>query len=83
MAKTRINKNAKRRLYEKQQYAMATQVRILAEQLVNQSQLDTFLLQQSDVTKRRLMFEFCKPFITFANPTCPSPLDPTSRIIRP
>ena len=82
MAKTRINKNEKRRLYEKQQYAAATQVRMMAAQLANQAQLDTMLLQVEDPVKRRQMFEFVKPFLKFANPEFPTTLA-KSLIIRP
>ena len=83
MAKTKINRNEKRRLFEKQQYSVATQVRLMAENLANQQQLDTVLLQEPDQAKRRAMFEFMKGFVKFASPTCPSPLDTPSRIIRP
>lgn len=82
MAKTRINKNEKRRLYEKQQYAVATQVRMMAEQLANQAQLDTMLLQVEDPVKRRAMFDFVKPFLKFPNPEFPTTLA-KSLIIRP
>lgn len=82
MAKPKINKNEKRRLWEKQQYAQATQVRLLAEGLQSQQQLDTVLLQESDLTRRRAMFNFMKPFLKFKDPSCPSPLD-APRIIRP
>lgn len=72
MAKTRINKNELRRLKQKQAFSVATQVRLLVEQLANQSQYDAFLLQEPDVLRRKAMFEFSKKFVKFPNPTFPS-----------
>jgi hypothetical protein len=72
MAKTRINKKEQRRLYEKQQFAAATQVRIMAQMLANQEQLDTALLQEADLEKRKRLFDFMKPFILQKfTPKCP------------
>jgi hypothetical protein len=90
MAKTRINKKEQRRLYEKQQYAIATQVRLMAQALANQAQLDTVLLQEKDVEKRKALFNFMKPFLKFADPHLPTELiqpklifDPFSRTMVP
>lgn len=82
MPKTRINRKEVRRLRQKQAFSVATQVKMLAEQLPNQAALNAFLMQQTDVVKRRAMFDFCKPFLKFANPEFPSIIQ-TSRIILP
>lgn len=65
MAKTRINRKELRRLQQKQQFAMATQVRLLAEQLPNQSALDTCLLAEKDPERRLKLFNFMKPYLRF------------------
>lgn len=83
MAKTRINRKELRRLKQRQAFSVATEVKLLVEQLPNQQAFDAFLLQQGDVDKRKAMFEFCRPFCKFPNPQFPSPLNVQSRIIRP
>lgn len=74
MAKAKINKNEKRRLWEKQQYAQAAEVKIMVSQLPNQHAYDAFLLQQPDVEKRRRMYDFTKGFCRFNDPQFPSPI---------
>ena len=84
MAKTRINKKEKRRLYQKQQFAVATQVRILAEQLASQEQLDTVLNQEPDMDKRQRLYDFMKPFIKRFVPKRPSLIQqPPGIILKP
>lgn len=72
MAKSRLNKKEVRRLQQKQNFAVATQVKLLAEGLANQQQLEAFLMQQPDVTKRRAMYDFCAPFLKFSGHHFPS-----------
>lgn len=83
MAKVRVNKKEKRRLYQKQQFSTATQVRLMCEQMRSQAELDTFLLMQPDVKKRERMFEFVRPFLKFPNPVLPSTILRPSGIIAP
>ena len=83
MSKPRINKKEARRLYEKQQFSVATQVRLLAQSLANQRQLDTVLLQEKDVKKREILFNFMKPFLKFPDPQLPSEIVQPGLIIKP
>lgn len=83
MAKTRPNRKQIRRLKQKQSFSVATQVRLLAEQLANQQQLDTVLLAEPDPTKRARLFDFMKPFLKFPDPQMPSTLVRPSLIIKP
>lgn len=64
-------------------FAAATEVRLLAEQLPNQASLNTCLLGETDTGKRRIMYDFMRPFLKFPNPEFPSELMLNSRIIRP
>ena len=81
MAKSRINKKQLHRLKQKQSFSVATQVRLLAEQIANQAQLDSFLLQQPDPVRRRQMYDFCLPFLKFSNPSFPSTIETPGIII--
>lgn len=62
----------------KQSFKVATQVRLMAESIPNQSILDTCLLQQPDLEMRQKMFAFMRPFLKFPNPVCPSPMNITT-----
>lgn len=73
-------RNAKR-VTRAQQYNSAVRVRVLAEQLQNQAQLDTCLLGEQDAERRLKIFEFMKPFLKFANPQFPSTLRASGIII--
>jgi hypothetical protein len=83
MAKSRINRKEFKRLKQKDMFRQATEVRLLVERLPNQQALDTFLLQVEDIDRRKNMFEFCKPFIKFANPQFPTTIKGPELIIRP
>lgn len=73
-------RNAKR-IARAQSYNSAVRVRILAEQLQNQAQLDTCLLGEQDTGRRMALFSFMKPFLKFANPQFPSTLRASGIII--
>lgn len=80
MPKSRISRKQVKRLKQKQAYSIATQVRLLAEQLPNQEALKTVLLQQEDPEKRLAMFNFMRPFLRF-HAEFPSTLISPGRII--
>ena len=83
LSKGRINRNEVRRLRQKQAYSDATRVRLLAEQLRNQADLDTMLLPVEDVQKRLKLYEFIRPFLKFKNPEFPSTIRPAGIILCP
>lgn len=55
-------------------FEVATQVRILAERLPNQAALRTMLISEGDPVKRKLLYDYVKPFLKFAS-VFPSTLD--------
>lgn len=81
MAKTKISRKEIKRLKQKDAFAQATEVRLLAERLPNQAALDTCLLQCPDVEKRRKLFNFMKGFLKFPNPQFPSTIESPSIIM--
>lgn len=88
MPKSRTRKRLKsdaRREYERstasEAVARVTKIRLIVESFTRQSQLDTMLLQEPDSTRRRAMFAYILPFVKFANPVCPSPLDPGTGLL--
>lgn len=49
----------------------------------HQGQLDLMLMGQEDIQKRKVLFDFIKPFIKFPNPHMPTSLEtPDDEIIR-
>jgi hypothetical protein len=82
LSKAKLNKKEIRRLREKQAYAEAYEVRMLAERIPNQQALDTCLLQCKDPIRRRTLFNFMEPFLKFPNPEFPSEIA-RSLIIKP
>jgi len=82
MAKNHLNKKELRRLKQKDAFAQATEVRLLAERLPNQAALDTMLLPVENIDRRKMMFEFMKPFLKFPNPQLPTTIQ-TPGIVRP
>jgi hypothetical protein len=58
-------------------------VRHLVALLPDQAALNAFLLQVDDVQKRRVMFEYVKPFIRFAHAEFPTTLARPDRMVTP
>lgn len=84
MSKTRLNRKEVKRRRQKHAFDVATQVRILAESLASQQQLDTVLNQEPDMDKRIKLFDFMKPFIKRFIPQRPSLIEkPPGIILKP
>jgi hypothetical protein len=57
-------------------------VRHLVSLLPDQAALNAFLLQVDDVGKRKVMFEYVKPWIRFPNPQFPTLIETFNPITR-
>lgn len=83
MAKSRLNRKQIGRMRQKQSFAVATQVRLLAEQLASQEQLDTVLNQEPDMEKRQKLYDFMAQFIKRFRPVRPSAIIQPGGLIKP
>lgn len=69
MAKNRLNRKQIQRLQRKAEMSKAvdtaTRIRLAAEALTKQSELDTWLLQCEDVDQRRQMYDYIQQYLKF------------------
>ena len=69
MAKNRLNRKQIQRLQRKAEMSKAvdtaTRIRLAAEALTKQSELDTWLLQCEDLAQRRQMYDYIKQYLKF------------------
>lgn len=59
------------------------QIRFLASKLPDQAALNAMLLQEPDVEKRKLIFEYVKPYLWIKNPEFPTTIIKPDLIVKP